>query len=409
MAANDNAQDVAAISEQVHRLAQRYPETSNAGWIVTIVFGFLLVIPVVFGAVFLCAVFQVNGELGLVGGIAVWLGLFMLLRQMLLWRRERKVDALVWEFNQAFPDGPARETALSCLARMDEEANYTVVEAGERLGAKKATARRGALKLGAGYQAGHGLERAGDPEIDNRVEELLRPLDGKLRTLSVIQWVLTLAVPFAVFVVCCIVEPKAKGLIWLAVIVLFVWAIILAFIMGMVEAPIVMSATGQFQKLFPKTSPQRAVATAAFSRIRGCEKAKAALRSSLRDEEDDDSPEEEEDGPARQQRPRTETRPAPRHTPVPSAPPALEPAPPVAPIVPPPHVVAPPPSGAILLDPMGASAHPQAVVPPPPPPAPVAAPSLDPAPSTSFCTQCGQRLRQGVRFCTNCGAKVTAC
>jgi hypothetical protein len=407
MAAHDNAHDVAAISEQVHRLGQRYPETSSATWIVTIVFGFLLVIPVVFVAIYLCAAFRVNGELGFVGGMAAWLGLFMLLRQSLLWSRNRKVDALVWEFNQAFPDGPARETALSCLARMDAEANYVVEQAGERLGAKKSTRQRGVLKFDAGYQAGGGLERAGDPEVDGRVEELLRPLDGKLRTLSTVQWVLAFGVPVAFFVTGCIFEPQAENMLWASLVILVVWSIVLAFIMGMIEGPIVSHSTEKFQQLFPKDGPQRAVAMAAFSRIRGCEKAKTALRSSLRDEEDDETQGDDEDGRQRPKPPRTQARPAPRHTPVASGPPALEPVSSAVPATPPPPVGAPLKSGAILLDPVVAPVQPPAFVPPPPPPPPNAAPSLEPAPSTGFCTVCGQRLRPDVQFCTNCGAKVT--
>lgn len=127
--------DVSETSARVRRLVARYPETSNAVWIIVIVIGFLLIVPIAGGVTFLFASAGVEPLIGFVLGIALWLGVFMGLRQILFWRREAKVAAFIRDFDLDFPCDPEREGALACLKTIEaeDEDNEVVVLCVERL------------------------------------------------------------------------------------------------------------------------------------------------------------------------------------------------------------------------------------------------------------------------------------
>jgi hypothetical protein len=405
-----------AISAEVLRLARQHPETANWLWIVVIVFNFLLVIPVVFGALHICFLYKVNGALGLVFGMAAWLGLFMFLRQCMFWRRQSKVSAFLNEFNAAFPVSPTRDTALACLRAIKDDENEVLVVVKEKLGTRSVMRKPGVLSLSNPFQrqAAVGQGEVGDPRIDGMVGDLLARLNARLLTLSWIQWIVGLGVPLAFFVLAGIEDPKTKAgdLIWGTLVILVVWNLIFAFIMGLVEAPFLGKAARQFGDWFPEGGPDRAVALAAFMRVNGCGLAKTQLRRWLSMNANDEDEEDEEDGDEEDAAPRRRGR-RPARNQENQSPPAS------AAVWAPPPPQAPPPSGQLLLEPFVAATPPVALpsVPHLPPESrsvallesaaqPVRAAPVAPAAPSRFCTQCGQPLDSGLKFCPQCGVKL---
>lgn len=432
-------QEVAAISARVHRLVARHPEPGNALWITVIVTGFLLVIPIVGGAAYLCVLLRVSFALGAVFGMAAWLGAFMFLRQCMFWRRQAQVEAVLRDFNASFPTGSDREAALVCLKAIQDEDNEVLVLARERLGGGDGAAghrRPAVIALGTAWSAGAGLESASDPRIDGQVAQILASLQGRLQVLRFFHYLLGGAVPAAFFILGGIYAPKETGgLICGTVGVAAVWNFLLAFLVGVAETFIAGGPERAFNTLFPAGGPERAVARAAFTRVPGYDRAKACLRIQLGDGDEErdadaaagaEGAESQAPGPA----PQPEVAPGsrPRAVAHPDVAPAAAPAAPAAPTAPaaravPALEVEPAPSGAdagvrgpvsaaaaapqggprIAIEPESAVALAPEV---PGVPAAAPAPALDPRPQGRFCAQCGGPLEAHDRFCTRCGGKV---
>lgn len=255
--------------DPIRELVDRYPETSNAVWILVLVTGFLLVVPIAGGAMVLCVFARVNAAVGLVFGMAAWLAVFGGLRQLLLWRREGKVRALLDAFDDRFPADPARGEAIASMKKLLDDDNEVLAACVERLTAPP--------------EPPPGADA--DPEVDAQVEALLRPLAGRLDALAVASWVVGLGVPGLVLLAAGIAEPKEPtGLFMLFLIVILVWAPVGSFLYGVVQQAVLTPAVAAFDRGFPKGDGRRDKAMASLDRRRRHAEAAASLRGAIDDD-----------------------------------------------------------------------------------------------------------------------------